>query len=238
MFLHSHSDGWQRLPTGHPLQSGVPLASSLHAHEHVSGSRSWVDGQAWVRSHVHAQLSVSNTKPGAHDTASSQTHAHACGSQVSLAAQPPQPARHSTAHVAGLQKNPSSIAPTLQSSAHSHAHVSTFQSKPGPGGCVVGVGLHSHAHVPLQKKSALGCGVPQSPGHSQRQSSTLHTELPAHPPQSAGQKYSHVPRSQTALGPGARASPQSAGHAQSHAMSSHTKSARGGMEPGGGAAHV
>jgi hypothetical protein len=97
---------------------------------------------------VHEHVDVSKAKPGAHVVFSRHWHAHDARSQTSSTPQPPQPARHSTVHVAVSQRCGLCTAlpvPVPQSAGHSYWQVATFHSKAGllPGGGVDGTALHS-----------------------------------------------------------------------------------------------
>jgi hypothetical protein len=149
-------------------------------------------------------------------TSSSQTQAQLLSSQTSPKPQPPQPARHSTTQIVRLHRSVGASAPTPQSAGHWYEHVVVSQTNEALplGGGREGCSLHWYAQVAASHvKSDDGGGEPQSAGQSQVQLATLHSAPPSQPPQSAGQRYSHVVGSQTACGPGAVAPPQSAGQA-------------------------
>jgi hypothetical protein len=207
------------------------------SHEQVSTLSTRVGPQSVVVSQAHAHRSAFQAKPAAQVAFSTHTHAHASLSQVSSTPQPPQDGKHCTSQASGLQNSGTAIAlASPQLSGHSYEHVVTFQTKFGPGGGVVGVALQSKRHASaLHSWLGEGVGRPQSAGHSQAHAVVLQVPT-SHPPQSAGQAYSHVDASHTADGPGG-AEPQSLGHVYSHSTVSHTKLGPGDGKPAGGVGH-
>jgi len=203
-------------PLQAPLQLALPAVSVPHTQAHLSTSSTRVGPQSTVASQAQAHSSVLHAKPAAHVAVGAHTQAQASSSQTSPPPQPPQPALHCTVQVARSQRSVAANGPPVpQSLGHCQAQLPWSQTKAGllPGGGRVGVARHSKPQVSwLHTKSGDGDGAPQSAGHSQAQVATLHSALPSQPPQSTGQRNSHVAWSHTAAGPG-DPPPQSAGQA-------------------------